>query len=95
VTSEERRAALDAIASEVRVCDRCRLAAGRTRAVPGEGSPDTEVVFVGDHFNDEAIMLKVDKAIAYPPADAAVKAVAHETIVEDDLLRIVPHILVE
>jgi len=48
VTSEERRAALDAIASEVRVCDRCRLAGGRSQAVPGEGSPDTEVVFVGE-----------------------------------------------
>jgi len=29
------------------------------------GCTATEVVFVGDHFNDEAIMLKVDKAIAY------------------------------
>jgi DNA polymerase len=48
VTSEERRAALDAIADEVRVCDRCRLAGGRANAVPGEGSPDTEVVFVGE-----------------------------------------------
>ena len=26
---------------------RCRLTEGRTRAVPGEGDPDTEVVFVG------------------------------------------------
>jgi uracil-DNA glycosylase family 4 len=48
VTPEERRAALDAIASEVRACERCRLAAGRTQAVPGEGDPDTEVVFVGE-----------------------------------------------
>jgi uracil-DNA glycosylase family 4 len=48
VTPEERRAALDAIASEVRVCERCRLAAGRTQAVPGEGDPETEVVFVGE-----------------------------------------------
>jgi uracil-DNA glycosylase len=48
VTTEERKAALDAIASEVRVCDRCRLSEGRTHAVPGEGSPDTEVVFVGE-----------------------------------------------
>jgi DNA polymerase len=48
VTPEERKAALDAIASEVRVCERCRLAAGRTQAVPGEGDPDTEVVFVGE-----------------------------------------------
>lgn len=48
MTSEERRAALDAIASEVRVCDRCRLAAQRTLAVPGEGNPDTEVMLVGE-----------------------------------------------
>jgi len=48
VTTEERRAALDAIASEVRVCDRCRLSEQRSNAVPGEGSPDTEVVFVGE-----------------------------------------------
>jgi DNA polymerase len=48
VTSEQRAAALEAIAAEVRVCDRCRLAGTRTKAVPGEGSPDTEVVFVGE-----------------------------------------------
>jgi DNA polymerase len=48
VTSEERAATLETIAAEVRVCTRCRLAQGRTRAVPGEGSPDTEVVFVGE-----------------------------------------------
>lgn len=48
MTPEERRAALDAIASEVRVCERCRLSQQRTLAVPGEGSPDTEVVFVGE-----------------------------------------------
>ncbi len=48
MTSSERAAALEAIADEVRVCTKCRLAQGRTRAVPGEGSPDTEVVFVGE-----------------------------------------------
>ncbi len=48
MTSEERKAALDAIAAEVRACQRCRLSQGRTMAVPGEGSPDTEVVFVGE-----------------------------------------------
>jgi DNA polymerase len=48
VTRDERRAALEAIASEVRSCTRCRLGEGRTRAVPGEGDPDTEVVFVGE-----------------------------------------------
>jgi DNA polymerase len=48
VTDAERRAALEAIATEVRDCTRCRLHATRTRAVPGEGDPSTEVVFVGE-----------------------------------------------
>jgi uracil-DNA glycosylase family 4 len=48
VTQAERQAALEAIAAEVRTCTRCRLADGRTNAVPGEGSPDTEVVLVGE-----------------------------------------------
>ena len=47
-TTEERAAALEAIATEVRACRRCRLAETRTRAVPGEGHPDTEVMFVGE-----------------------------------------------
>src|SRR4051794_41844929 len=45
---DERQAALEAIASEVRACTRCRLHETRTVAVPGEGDPDTEVVFVGE-----------------------------------------------
>lgn len=55
MTPEERRAALDAIAAEVRTCTNCRLAAGRTKAVPGEGHPDTEVVLVGEGpgFNED------------------------------------------
>jgi len=48
VTEAERRAALEAIAAEVRTCTRCRLHEGRTRAVPGEGHPSTEVVLVGE-----------------------------------------------
>ncbi len=48
MNSAERRAALEVIAAEVTVCTRCRLHQGRTRAVPGEGHPDTEVVFVGE-----------------------------------------------
>ena len=47
-TTDGRRAALETIAAEVRVCRNCRLAETRTRAVPGEGHPDTEVVFVGE-----------------------------------------------
>jgi uracil-DNA glycosylase len=48
VTPDERGHALAQIAAEVNVCQRCPLHAGRTRAVPGEGHPDTEVVFVGE-----------------------------------------------
>ena len=48
MTEGERRAALEAIAAEVRDCTRCRLHEARRHAVPGEGSPDTEVVFVGE-----------------------------------------------
>jgi uracil-DNA glycosylase len=47
-TTEQRGAALEAIAAEVRTCTRCKLAQGRTKAVPGEGHPDTEVMFVGE-----------------------------------------------
>ena len=55
MTQAERRAALDAIAQEVAVCTRCRLHQTRTKAVPGEGHPETEVVFVGEGpgFNED------------------------------------------
>jgi DNA polymerase len=48
VTDAERRQALETIAAEVRSCTDCRLHQGRSKAVPGEGDPDTEVVFVGE-----------------------------------------------
>ena len=48
MTDVERQAALEAIAAEVRVCTNCRLHETRTKAVPGEGDPETEVVFVGE-----------------------------------------------
>ncbi|MEA2613422.1 MAG: uracil-DNA glycosylase [Chloroflexota bacterium] len=48
MTEAERRAALEAIADEVRVCTRCRLHETRTKAVPGEGDASTEVMFVGE-----------------------------------------------
>jgi uracil-DNA glycosylase len=48
VTPDERRAALAAIATEVSTCTRCPLHVQRTNAVPGEGSSETEVVFVGE-----------------------------------------------
>jgi uracil-DNA glycosylase len=48
VTEAERRAALELVADEVRACTACRLHEGRTQAVPGEGHPSTEVLFVGE-----------------------------------------------
>ena len=55
MTDAQRRLALEAIAAEVRVCTNCRLHETRTKAVPGEGDPDTEVVFVGEGpgFNED------------------------------------------
>ena len=55
MTEDERRRALEAIAAEVSACTRCRLHETRTKAVPGEGHPDTEVVFVGEGpgFNED------------------------------------------
>ncbi|MGA3030237.1 MAG: uracil-DNA glycosylase [Candidatus Limnocylindrales bacterium] len=55
MTEAERRAALDVIAAEVAVCTRCRLHQTRTRAVPGEGTAATEVMFVGEGpgFNED------------------------------------------
>ncbi len=55
MTPDERREALESIAREVRVCTKCRLHQSRTRAVPGEGHPETEVIFVGEGpgFNED------------------------------------------
>jgi len=57
VTEVERRQALETIAAEIRTCTDCRLHQGRTLAVPGEGDPETEVVFVGEGpgFNEDRL----------------------------------------
>jgi DNA polymerase len=39
---------LNTIASEVVVCQRCALANGRLKAVPGEGPPGAQVLMVGE-----------------------------------------------
>lgn len=39
---------LESVAGEVRVCTLCPLARGRTLAVPGEGNPLSDVLFVGE-----------------------------------------------
>lgn len=48
MTPGERQAALEAIADDIRACHACRLADGRTHTVPGEGHPETEIVFIGE-----------------------------------------------
>jgi len=44
----DKQAKLDSIAEEVRKCCKCGLGKSRTNAVPGEGSPDARIVFVGE-----------------------------------------------
>ncbi len=39
---------LNIVASEVRVCQLCGLAAGRTNAVPGEGPANAEIMLIGE-----------------------------------------------
>jgi DNA polymerase len=45
------------IAEEVRACTKCRLHLGRKNAVPGEGPPDSDIVFIGEgpgfHENEQ------------------------------------------
>ena len=42
---EDQRAAID---EEIRTCTRCPLSQTRTRAVPGEGPIDAEIMFIGE-----------------------------------------------
>jgi DNA polymerase len=39
---------LEAIGADVRGCRLCKLCERRTEAVPGEGSPDAEIMFIGE-----------------------------------------------
>ncbi len=45
---DERGAALAALAVEIEACRACPLGAQRTRSVPGEGSPNAELLLVGE-----------------------------------------------
>jgi hydroxymethylpyrimidine pyrophosphatase-like HAD family hydrolase len=58
------------------------------------GCAPNEVVFVGDRFNDEHVLLKAGLGIAYPPNDYQARAAAQVIVEQDDLLKILPHILV-
>lgn len=44
----EREALLDELAADIRVCTKCGLCEGRTQAVPGEGNPRAQVMFIGE-----------------------------------------------
>ena len=44
----EARSSLDEIATRIRACRNCPLGSQRTNAVPGEGNPNSRVVFVGE-----------------------------------------------
>jgi uracil-DNA glycosylase family 4 len=44
----EKAAELEKIAEEVRTCCKCGLGSSRTNAVPGEGSPDARIMFIGE-----------------------------------------------
>jgi uracil-DNA glycosylase len=48
VDAVSRAADLRALGEAVSACERCRLAAGRTRAVFGSGHPDADLLFVGE-----------------------------------------------
>ncbi len=39
---------LDELAIQIRKCTLCELAQGRTHAVPGEGNPQAEIMFIGE-----------------------------------------------
>ncbi|OGO49706.1 MAG: uracil-DNA glycosylase [Chloroflexi bacterium RBG_16_68_14] len=45
---EEQAIALRELAGQIAVCPRCDLSKTRTHAVPGEGSPNADIVFIGE-----------------------------------------------
>ncbi len=47
-SSEDKRAALEAIAAEIAGCTACPLHRSRTHTVPGEGAVDAEIMFIGE-----------------------------------------------
>src|SRR5438093_7778491 len=56
---EERVALLETTADEVRSCTLCRLHAGRTHAVPGEGPLDADVFLIGEDTSELQSATKV------------------------------------
>lgn len=48
LTRQEKEAALDEIAVEIRACTRCELSRTRTQSVPGEGPADARIMVIGE-----------------------------------------------
>ena len=48
MTAQEKQAGLDKIAEEIKACRRCPLGDTRLNAVPGEGNPAAELMFIGE-----------------------------------------------
>jgi DNA polymerase len=44
----EQAEALRALGEQIAICPRCELAQTRTHAVPGEGNPNADIVFIGE-----------------------------------------------
>lgn len=59
------------------------------------GATADQTVFVGDHYNDKTVMSYAKKAIAYPSNDAVPDDVSHATVSENDLMEVLPHILLK
>ena len=45
----------DELVNQIRGCTKCALSHGRTQAVPGEGSPTADIMFIGEApgFNED------------------------------------------
>lgn len=46
--SEDKSLLLRQIANNIKVCNKCRLCKTATNSVPGEGNPNSEIVFIGE-----------------------------------------------
>jgi DNA polymerase len=56
MTNEDRKAAVDAIAAQIKACTLCGLHACRTNAVPGAGPVPVDIMFIGEgpgHHEDQ------------------------------------------
>ena len=48
MTTEQKTAALDELAQQIKTCTRCPLGSARLNAVPGEGNVNARLMFVGE-----------------------------------------------